>query len=141
MGHWRIISLFLVGGLFLNCGCTSSTPTGKVHHHGPKINISDFMSHTAAYKGKTITLVLKVDPSGPGKSVRNHLGSEVKFTAVGPKGEHLNLVITIPEGMAVPDAGQSDDFLVTFVCQRGDLRQGNVAKSIRPSDGSWEDMD
>ncbi len=103
MGHWRIISLFLVGGLFLNCGCTSSTPTGKVHHHGARINISDFMSHSAAYKGKTITLVLKVDPSGPGKSVRNHLGSEVKFTygLIVPRGDIQHLGGIFPPGAAV----------------------------------------
>jgi hypothetical protein len=141
MSHWRIISIFLGGCLFLNCGCTSSRPKEKVHHHGPKINISEFMSHTAAYKGKTITLLLKVDLSGPGKSLGDHQGSDVKFMAVGPKGEHLNLVITIPEGLTAPDAGQSDDVVVTFFCQSGQLRQGNVAKSIQPSDGSWEDLD
>jgi hypothetical protein len=141
MRQWQIISIFLGACFILNCGCTSSTPAAKVHHHGAKINISDFMSHTAAYKGKIITLLLKVDPSGSGKSLGDHLGSDVKFMAVGPKGEHLNLVITIPEALAVPDAGQSDDVVVTFVCQSGHLRQGNVAKSIQPSDGLWEDVD
>ena len=48
----------------------------------------------------------------------------------GPRVGQLRLVITIPEGLAVPEVGYLDDVWVTFVCTRGNLQQGNEAKSI-----------
>src|SRR5258708_1851969 len=126
-------SAFLVLALLLG-GC-SRPPSHRDEppHRGPKVNIPDFIANTAAYKGKSITLGLKVDEAidqSQGQSLRNYVGRNVKFTAVGPKGEPLNLVITIPDGLSVPDAARSDDVLVTFVCTRGSLQQGNVSKSI-----------
>jgi hypothetical protein len=91
------------------------------------------MNNTGTYKDKSISLLLKVDEAidrSQGQSLRDYVGRDVKFTTTGPRGEQLNLVITIPEGLSVPNAGNSDEVVVTFVCTRGDLRQGNEARSI-----------
>jgi hypothetical protein len=139
MSQSRIISIFLC--CFLVAGCTSSATTRKVHHHGAKINIADFIHHTAAYKGKTITLILKLDhSSAAGKILRTDDGGrELKFTTVGPKGEQLNLIITIPQEMSLPNEDPSGDLMVTFVCSQGSLRQGNHAKAIQIPDGTEDD--
>jgi hypothetical protein len=139
MGQWRVIIVFLCCLPVL--GCTLSTPTRKVHPHGARINISDFIHHTVAYKGKTITLILKMDQaSAPSQaSPRDHAGQEVQFTTVGPKGEHLKLVIAIPQEMSLPNVGPSDDVMVTFVCTQGSLRQGNQAKAVQIPDGTEDD--
>jgi hypothetical protein len=141
MSHGRFVSTVLGIGCILVWGCTSTTPAKKAHHHGAKINISDFMNHTAAYKGKTITLILKIDESSTaGKASQPEKGTrEVKFTTVGPKGEHLNLVIGVPEEVSVPEVGPSDDVVVTFVCTQGSLRQGNHAKAVQIPDGAEDD--
>jgi len=103
--------------------------------------MAHFIKNTPTYKGKTITHGLKIDEGNQGRSLRDFMGKDVKFAAIAPNGEHLNLVITIPEGLSVPDLSYSSDVVVTFICKRGELRQGNVAKSIQPSDGPWEDAD
>ncbi len=91
------------------------------------------MQNTATYKGKIITLALKVDEAidwGQGKSLRDYVGRDVRFTTTGPKGERLNVVIKIPEGVAVPEVGPSEEVSITFLCTRGNLRQGNEAEII-----------
>jgi hypothetical protein len=55
--------------------------------------------------------------------------------SVGPKGEHLNIVITIPEGLSVPEVANSDEVSVTFVCSLGSLLRGNQAQIIAISLG------
>jgi hypothetical protein len=115
-------------------GCSpSSSHLDEPHHRGPKINLRDFISHTAAYKGKSITLVLKVDEAikgSQGQSSRSLVGRNVKFATIGPKGEMLNITIAIPENLSVPEVGIAEEVLVTFVCTRGSLRDGNEAKIV-----------
>jgi hypothetical protein len=141
MSQRRVISVFLAMCFLPILGCTAAAPARKVHHHGAKINISDFINHTVAYKGKTITLILKMDQTSvPSQaSPRDRAGQEVQFTTVGPKGEHLKLMITIPEEVSVPEVGPSDDVMVTFVCSQGSLRQGNQAKAVQIPDGTEDD--
>ena len=115
-------------------GCSSSSHTGAPHHRGAKVNVQDFMNNTAAYKGKTLTLRLRVDEAvvrTQGQSLREYGGREAKFVMSGPNGENVNLVIAIPKGLSVPEVGYSEDVTVTFVCARGSLRQGNEARSIK----------
>src|SRR6266852_8323032 len=53
----RVFFVFL--GCFwlpLGVGCSPSHGNNESRHHGPKINISDFIAHTAAYKNRSITL-------------------------------------------------------------------------------------
>lgn len=118
----------------LTGGCSASVSGRKAERHeGPKVNVADFLARTAAYKGKTITLGLKLDEPiarAKGQSLRDYLGRYVRFTGSGPKGERVNLVVKLPPDLAVPDVGNSDEVRVTFVCSQGDLRQGNVARSI-----------
>jgi hypothetical protein len=118
-------SLLLIGGC-------SSTPAGEdPHHRGPKINLSHFVKNTATYKGKAITLDVVIDEAIPqGQSLQNYVGRDVKVAALGPKGEREPFVITIPQGLAVPDVGHADEVSVTFVCTRGSLRQGNEARLV-----------
>ena len=139
MGQRRVIVVFLC--LLPVLGCTLSTSAPKVHHHGARINIADFIHHTAAYKGKTITIILKMDQTSvPSQaSPRDHAGQEVQFTTVGPKGEQLKLVIAIPQELSLPNVGPSDDVMVTFVCTQGSLRQGNQAKAVQIPDGTEDD--
>jgi hypothetical protein len=132
-GRGRSVSLVL--GLIFLTGCSShSGPGGTRHHHrGPKVNLADLLHNPAAYKGKSIMLVLQVDEDidrGQGQSLRDYVGRDVKFTTVAAGGERLDLVITIPQGLSVPDVGRSEEVSVTFVCTRGDLRQGNEARLI-----------
>jgi hypothetical protein len=141
MGQRRVICVFLGMCALPVLGCTISTPARKVHHHGARINISDFINHTPAYKGKTITLILKMDPTSVASQAkpRDHAGQEVQFTTLGPKGEQLKLVITIPQEVSLPNVGPSDDVMVTFVCTQGSLRQGNQAKAVQIPDGTDDD--
>jgi hypothetical protein len=123
-----------LAGVLVLAGCSgppASHATAK--HEGPKVNIPSLIANPTAYKGKTISLTLKVDEAiarGKGESLRDYVGKEAKFMAAGPKGEKLNLVVKIPPGLTVPEVGKADEVRVTFICTRGSLRQGNEAKSI-----------
>jgi hypothetical protein len=91
------------------------------------------MQNTATYKGRIITLAVEVDEAidrGQGKSLRDFVGRDVKFTTNGLQGERLHVVIKIPEGISVPEVGQSEEVSITFLCTRGLLAQGNEAKII-----------
>jgi hypothetical protein len=123
---------FVLASLLVS-GCAPVVKTEHLRHEGPKVNLADFIANTSAYKGKSLTLGLKVEEAiakEKGQSLRDFVGREVKFAATGPKGEQLNLLIRIPEGMPVPDAGHADELRVTFLCAKGSLQQGNEAKSI-----------
>jgi hypothetical protein len=130
MAHRRALPFLLTYALLCS-GCSSYATSSKPRRQGPKINFSDFIYHTSAYKEKSINLNLKVDqPSTANQSLRDYLGQEVQFSASGSRGEQLKLVILIPASLSVPDIGQSDEVNVTFVCRLGSLRQGNEATSI-----------
>ena len=113
-------------------GCSSST-TGASHsrRHGPKVNVLNFSTNPAAYKGKSITLALKVDEAfNPSQSLRDCAGREVQFTASAPRGQQIKLAIAVPPGLSMPEAGQGDEVFVTFVCKLGELHKGNEATLI-----------
>ena len=116
-------------------GCSPPQATHATHQHqGAKISIPDFARNTAAYKGKTITLDLKIDEtSAPDKrlTLRELVGKDVKFAAAG-KADRLTIVIKIPADLAIPEGGQTNEYRITFVCKEGSLRQGNEAKSVMP---------
>jgi hypothetical protein len=121
-------------------GCSPVHTNNESRHHGPKISISDFLTHTTAYKNRSITLALKVDEPidrQQGQSLRDFVGRDVRFMNVGPKGEHLNLVIKIPQGLSVPDVAHAEEVSVTFLCTVGNLSRGNEAQIIAISSG-WE---
>jgi hypothetical protein len=133
MGPHRVVPALLVLCLPFLGGCRPPAEQGERHHVGAKINLADFMKNTAAYKGKTIMLPLRVDEAiatAQGQSLRDYVGRDVKFTALTPQGQRLELTVRIPEGLSVPAVGKSDEVLVTFVCTRGSLRQGNEARAI-----------
>jgi hypothetical protein len=114
-------------------GCSSrpAAGNGERRHPGPKISIPDFIERTAAYKGKTIYLTLTVDEGDRARrSLREYAGRDVAFTTQGPHGERLDLVITLPGDLALPDVPPSEEVSVKFVCTRGSLRAGNEAKAV-----------
>jgi hypothetical protein len=133
--------LFVILGcswLSLNVGCSSSHTSNEPRHYGPKINIADFMTNTAAYRNRSITLFLKVDEPidrKQGQTLHDFVGRDVKFMTVGPRGEQLNLVIKIPDGLAVPDVAHADEVSVTFLCSQGNLSRGNEAQIVAISLG------
>jgi hypothetical protein len=130
----RVVPALLLLSLPLLGGCRPRVAPEEPHHVGAKINIADFMNNTAGYKGKAIMLPLRVDEpivQDRGQSLRDYMGRDVQFTTRGPRGERLEIAIRIPEGLPVPEVGNSDEVFVTFVCTRGSLRQGNEARAIQ----------
>jgi hypothetical protein len=130
--RWAV-SLVVAFCLLCVAGCPGRPSHDEPRHYGPKVNLRDFMQNTANYKGRIITLALQVDEvidRGQGKSLRDYVGREVKFTTTASQGERLNVVIKIPEGVSVPEVGQSEEVSITFLCARGILRQGNEAKIV-----------
>jgi hypothetical protein len=138
MGLYRIVPvLFVLSLLFIN-GCSSQHhDETERHRHGAKVNVADFVRHTFAYKGKSITLALKVDEDGfpsNGRTLRDYAGKDILFTALDPKGQQTKLLIAIPIDVRIPD-DVSDEVFVTFLCTQGHLRQGNKAQLIERSSG------
>jgi hypothetical protein len=134
VGSRRIVPALLVVCLAFPGGCRPRANPEEPHHLGAKINIADFIKKPAAYKGKAITLPLRVDEAiapARGQSLRDYKGRDAKFTTRAPTGERLILVVRIPEGLSVPEVGEGDEVFVTFVCTRGSLRQGNDARAIQ----------
>jgi hypothetical protein len=115
-------------------GCTSRpSHHEEPRHYGPKINIEDFMRNTANYKGRIITLAVKVDTAndrGQRNSLRDYIGQDVAFVSTGPQGGRLRVVIRIPEGISLPEIESSQEVSITFICTRGMLKQGNEAKIV-----------
>jgi len=111
-------------------GCTSSRPEVPPHY-GPRANVADFVKNTAKYKGKAITLDVRIDERmANGQTLRDYAGRDVKVAAKGPKGENLSFVTTIPPDLSVPAVGYGDEVRVALVCTRGSLREGNEARLI-----------
>ena len=136
MRQRRVLFIFLCCLPFLGC-MSSTTTTKKVHHHGAKINTADFIKHSMAYKGKTITLILRMDPASAKTPASGQRGRDLTFTKAD--ADNLSIVITMPEEISIPQVGPSDDLMVTFVCGQGSLRQGNIAKAVQIPDGSDDD--
>jgi hypothetical protein len=144
--RWIIAALFLVA-LLCDWGCSASTRKSRPLRQGPKINLAHFVKDPLAYKGRSISLALKVDEPidrGQGQSLRDYSGRDAKFTTTIPNGNRLNLVITIPPSVAIPDVGHADDVIVTFICKEGSQQRGNEAKFIEKrlqKNGVLEDVD
>jgi len=131
----RLVCVAIVPCSLVASGCSSSTRNRETHHHeGPKVNISHFIANTATYKGKTVTLTLKIDEAtagGTGDSLRAYAGREARFSIPEAKAERAQIMIKIPEGLPLPESRRGDEVRVTFVCTQGSLRVGNEAKSIQ----------
>jgi hypothetical protein len=130
--RWVVSGFAAVCFLFLP-GCSRQPSRDEPRHYGPKINLRDLLLNTANYKGRILTLALEVSEAidrGQGKSLRDYVGQDVHFTTTGPHGERISLVIKIPPGVSVPEVGPTEQVSVTFLCTRGNLREGNEAKII-----------
>jgi hypothetical protein len=133
MGPRRAVPALLVVSLLLAGGCGPHAQPEEPHHVGAKVNLADFARNPTAYRGKALMLPLRVDEPidrARGQSLRDYVGRDVKFTTAGARGERLDLVIRLPEGLAVPEVGKGDEVFVTFACVRGSLRQGNEARTV-----------
>jgi hypothetical protein len=139
MPRYRLLILSLGLGLLLGGGCSSSSKSSKPARRGAKVNLAHFFLRPASYQGKMLTLFLKADDAidgNQGQSLRQYANRYVRFLADGPKGERFHLVIRIPEDIPLPDGAKGDTVIVTFLCSRGNLQQGNEAKAIeKPSGG------
>jgi hypothetical protein len=127
-----LVMLSLVPGLLVGSGCSSPGST-NLPHKGAKVNLAHFFQQPAAYRGKTLTLQLRVDDAidrERGESLRQFTNRYVRFVADRPSGELFHLVIRIPEDIPMPDAAKGDTVVMTFLCSRGNLQQGNEAKAI-----------
>lgn len=127
---WVFLALVLTAAIG---GCTGSTPTYRHNRRGPKVNLVHFKTHTDTYRGRTIQLILKAaEPidRARGESLRNYLGRDVKFTTTVPGHDPLTVVVAIPHSLSVPEVGSTEDVCVTFVCERGELNEGNKAKAV-----------
>lgn len=133
MPRCRLLILSLAVGFLLGTGCSTSSKSSKPAHKGAKVNLEHFFQHPDSYRGKTLSLFLKVDDAidrNQGQSLRQYANRYVQFLAEGPKGERFPLVIRIPEDIPLPDAAKGDTVIVTFLCSRGNRQQGNEAKAI-----------
>jgi hypothetical protein len=130
----RFAALGLGLGLFLQGGCSPPPRNDEeARHVGSKVNLSHFKQNTALYKGKAITLELKVEEPidrSQGRSLQDYVGRDVKFSCIDKDGESVNLVIAIPKGIEVPEVGKADEVLVRFRCKSGSLREGNEAMLV-----------
>lgn len=135
--------LLFMGALVCLVGCSHATPNSGLRRLGTKINIANFIHRPQGYKGRIITLRLHVDDPavGAGRTLRERVGHDVRFTTTGPKGEQLKLVITIPRDLSVPDVGGGGEVTVTFVCGDGSTEHGNTAKAILNPSNDGEDED
>jgi hypothetical protein len=126
-------STVIPGFLLLLAGCTSNPEHDERRHVGAKVNLSNFLKNTSEYKGRLVSLELQVDEEidkNRGRTLKDFVGKNVKFTTVTKDGQSLNIAISIPADLEVPEAGKSERVFVTFVCTQGNLKQGNQAKVI-----------
>jgi len=94
----------------------------------------DLTDNTEKYKGQTITLPLFVSSiplfadgkHQKGDSLREWVGSDVDFW-----NGNFKIRISIPKSLSVPNAAHADFLIVTFVCEKGHLKSGNRAISIK----------
>jgi hypothetical protein len=131
----RILVISVAWGLLSAEGCSRHATEHETERHvGPKVNVPDFMAHASNYKGKTITLVLRIDEPidrSSGQSLRTIAGRDVRFsTKGGLKGTPTELTIHVADVPNLPEVGRGDEVRVTFLCSRGNLREGNEAKMI-----------
>jgi hypothetical protein len=126
--------LSLLVCLVLSSGCSSSGGNSNPIRKGAKVNVNHFFQHPSSYQGKTITLPLIVDEAidrDQDQSLRQFTNRYVNFAAQGTKGERFHVVIRIPQDIPIPDAATGDELVVTFLCSRGTLQQGNEATAIQ----------
>ena len=95
----------------------------------------DFTDNTKQYTGQTIMIPLFVSSFGllhdgkanhEGHSLREWVGSDVDFW-----NGNFQIRISIPKPLSVPNAHHAELLIVTFVCEKGDLKSGNRAISIK----------
>jgi hypothetical protein len=91
----------------------------------------DFMDNTAKFKGKTLTLRASVWwPDFQLATLRDCVGKEVDLTRWTRTDGKLEVKVMLPAGLDLPNAKRGDDLLVTFECQKGSLKEGNIATKI-----------
>lgn len=107
---------------------------GSQVQEGTSFDWADFIDNTGNYKGKTITLTLRVNSSvfaDEGRSLRNLIGRNVELYGFGPNSERLDVIVSIPSDLSVPNVAFAESVVVTFLCKEGNLRRGNEAKAIK----------
>jgi hypothetical protein len=133
MGRYALFILTLLFCLLLGVGCSSHQGDSNPVRKGAKANLTHFFQQPFSYRGKILTLSLKVEEDidrEQNQSLRQYTNRYVKFRAEAKKGEPHHLMIRIPQNIPIPDAAKGDEVVVTFLCSRGNLEQGNEATAI-----------
>jgi hypothetical protein len=133
MDVYRPMALTVPLVLFAVGGCSSPAQSERPHRQGPKVNVRDFVTNTAAYKRKVIGLYLMVDEKiekAHGETLKDFVGKDAKFKLADPKLGNVFITIAIPNNLSVPEVARSEEVKVTFVCTNGKLQNGNMARAI-----------
>jgi hypothetical protein len=87
------------------------------------------LDHTKEYQGKTIKMKVMYDGGGSRQGDRLFLMPVQVYYDAG----HFDLRLDIPQGVDQPNIHPGDRLIVTFVCEKGLLDEGNkVTKIGRP---------
>lgn len=94
-----------------------------------------FVDHAASYKGKRLTLALRVargnsPPNSHAWRLEQSKGHYVLFNTLPDSRVHADVFVLIPENLNVPNAGPGEDVIVTFDCNLGKIGDGNEAVKI-----------
>lgn len=133
-------ALFVLSALVL----VGSGPAAVVAQKGKELPpqnelLSRFADNPEAFKGKTITFEgTYVNRAGPQK-LRARIGEDgIPIQVYSPNRKaKLYLGLMIPKDTPpteVPNAGDGEDVIVTFVCTEGKTGRGNKAVMIRRSE-------
>jgi hypothetical protein len=103
-------------------------------------NASDFVDNIAKYKGKTVTMPMQMDwrnthVKGEQTTVRDFAGQDIMLHGIffgRASSVSVDITARIPSDTTkLPAAKALDGLLITFTCNDGDLRLGNVVTEIK----------
>ena len=89
---------------------------------------TDFLDHTAAYKGKAVQL--ECEWIGGGLINRRTGQMTVLDVEVYHSSGSYDLSVAVPEDLSIPKIQVADDLVITFLCNEGSLTRGNVALKV-----------
>ena len=130
-----VLSVLMFVALFPVLSSCSADDSASYTSIVKQFNFADFADNTEKYRGKVLKMGLFVTDAGLFKrrsqhSLREYVGKTVKLSNHGEDKVMLDILITIPSGLSVPNAMWGDDVIVEFRCVDGSLRSGNEAISI-----------
>ncbi len=92
-------------------------------------SLAYFLEHTIEFKNKTIALTTHFVDDDQNKSLKNKIGQSANFSTFDGLNDKI-ITINIREGIDVPDIRYKDLVCISFLCQQGSLKEGNIAVKI-----------